>query len=66
MNIIINGVEKQFEKNDSIDKILKILCINSEIMAVSINMNIIKKDMWQTYKLKSGDKIEFLEFVGGG
>jgi hypothetical protein len=29
-------------------------------------MEVIKKEQWDTWKLKDGDKVEFLEFVGGG
>jgi len=29
-------------------------------------MNIIKQDSWDSYILKDGDKLELLDFVGGG
>jgi sulfur carrier protein len=35
-------------------------------MASAINMNIIKKENWETYIVQEGDKLELLEFVGGG
>ncbi len=66
MKIVINGLEKQFNDDDSIYDILESLSINSDIMAVAVNMNIIKKVLWTSYRLKDGDCLEFLEFVGGG
>jgi len=66
MQIIINGEKKQYRPDDNIATILTSLSIHSDIMAVAVNMNIVKKDLWDSYKLKDGDRLEFLEFVGGG
>ena len=35
-------------------------------MASAVNMNVIKNEEWETFKLKDEDKIEFIQFVGGG
>jgi sulfur carrier protein len=35
-------------------------------MAAAVNMNIVKKDDWATKVLEEDDKIELLDFVGGG
>jgi sulfur carrier protein len=35
-------------------------------MASAVNMDIVKKDNWDKYILKNNDKIELLQFVGGG
>ena len=35
-------------------------------MAVAINMQVIKKSLWESYVLQNGDEIEILDFVGGG
>jgi sulfur carrier protein len=35
-------------------------------MAAAVNMQIVKKDNWQNYEVKDGDKLELLDFVGGG
>ncbi len=66
MQIIINGEKKKCRPDENIATILTSLSIHSDIMAVAVNMNIVKKDLWNTYRLKDGDKLEFLEFVGGG
>lgn len=39
---------------------------NKKSVAVSINLEIIKQDKWNTYELKNGDVIECLTFMGGG
>lgn len=35
-------------------------------MAAAVNMDIVKKDEWINYFPKENDKIELLQFVGGG
>ena len=35
-------------------------------MAAAVNMDIVKQNDWKSYMLKDGDKLELLDFVGGG
>ena len=66
MNIIINGKSKSFIDNISLLMILKELSLEGKVMAAAVNMEIIKQDNWNKYKLKDGDRLELLDFVGGG
>jgi sulfur carrier protein len=66
MKITVNGKERKFKKNLTINEILKELEIVEMVMACAVNTQIVKKDEWNSFKPKSGDKLEFLEFVGGG
>jgi sulfur carrier protein len=66
INLIINGEEKSYEKENSINQIITILEIEGKVMAAAVNMEVVKKDNWDNFKPKDGDKIEFLQFVGGG
>jgi sulfur carrier protein len=66
INLIINGEEKSYEKENSISQIITILEIEGKVMAAAVNMEVVKKDNWNNFKPKDGDKIEFLQFVGGG
>jgi sulfur carrier protein len=66
INLIINGEEKSYEKENSISQIITILDIERKVMAAAVNMEVVKKDNWDDFKPKNGDKIEFLQFVGGG
>lgn len=45
---------------------LKELSLAGKVMAAAVNMDIVKQDSWSTYYLKDGDKLELLDFVGGG
>ena len=66
MNIIINGEDMNIEENKTLQNIILHLKIEDKVMASAVNMEIIKKDNWDNYILKENDKIELLQFVGGG
>jgi len=66
MIIIINGEQKEFEENITLLSVLEKLSLESKVMAAAVNMNIVKQEEWGEYRLKEGDKLELLDFVGGG
>ena len=66
MDIIINGEIKEFDENVTVSTVLKTLALEGKVMAAAVNMNIVKQDSWESYTLKDGDKLELLDFVGGG
>lgn len=66
MKIIVNGYEKEFEENLTLKNLIAQLQIEDKVMASAVNMDIIKKENWETYILQEDDKLELLEFVGGG
>ena len=66
MKIKINGIEKEIKENTTIKDLLSSLGVLEKTMAVAVNMKIVKKDDWDKFKLNEGDKIEALNFVGGG
>ena len=66
MNIIINGESKEFNSNITLLNVLKELSLEGKVMAAAVNMDIVKQDSWSTHKLSDGDKLELLDFVGGG
>lgn len=54
------------EKDANLYELIEFLKISDKVMAAAVNMNIVKKDDWESYRLQDGDKIELLNFVGGG
>ena len=66
MNLIINGEEKSFDKSLTIEQIMDTLQIKDKVMACAVNMQIIKKESWNSFIPNKNDKIELLQFVGGG
>ena len=66
MKIILNGKEKDVPDNVSVIELLSFLGINSERVAVEINLEVISRDLFKEHKLKEGDQIEIVSFMAGG
>ena len=66
MQIIINGDIKEFSDKITLSKLIEILSLEGKVMAAAVNMEIVKQIEWDSYILKDGDKLELLDFVGGG
>ncbi|WP_368029463.1 sulfur carrier protein ThiS [Arcobacter sp. s6] len=66
MTLIINGETKDFKDDFTLQNIITNLQIEDKVMAAAVNMNIVKKDDWNSFIPKNDDKIELLQFVGGG
>jgi sulfur carrier protein len=66
MEVTINGEVKKFPLNTTLFKVLKELSLDGKVMAAAVNMTIVKQNSWESYILNDGDKVELLDFVGGG
>lgn len=66
MQLIINGEEKTVDNNSTLQQIITNLQIEDKVMACAVNMEIVKKEKWGSFSPKENDKIELLQFVGGG
>lgn len=66
MKLIINAQTKEFEENSTLHVVLQKLNLVDKVMAAAVNMEIVKQDNWKNFQLKDGDKLELLDFVGGG
>jgi len=66
MKIIINGNEKEFKSGVTLLDVLKELSLEEKVMAAALNTQIIKQHEWGKCVLKDSDKLELLDFVGGG
>ena len=66
MTLIINGETKEFSDDSTLQNIITNLQIENKVMAAAVNMNIVKKDEWSNFIPKNDDKLELLQFVGGG
>ncbi len=66
MNIIINGETKEFNDGANLQEVLNALGLEGKVMAAAVNMDIVKQDKWSSHIVSDGDKLELLDFVGGG
>lgn len=66
MKLIINGEDRTVEENTTLKQIITDLQIEDKVMAAAVNMEIVKKENWDSFVPNDGDKLELLQFVGGG
>jgi sulfur carrier protein len=66
MKLIINGETKEFLEGITLLEVLKALNLETKVMAAARNMEIVKQNQWESCVLHDGDKLELLDFVGGG
>jgi thiamine biosynthesis protein ThiS len=64
--IVLNGESKQIASGQSILDLVQSLELPAERLAVEYNRKIIKRDYWGQQTLADGDKVEIVQFVGGG
>lgn len=66
MKLFINGESMEFENGKNIAEILVILGVEAKFFAITLNAKLVKKEDYERTILKDGDKIEMLQFMGGG
>lgn len=65
MKIVVNG-EQVGSNANTVQELLHELKIVQGHVAVEVNLAIIKKSDYDSCRLKDGDRIEIVNFVGGG
>ncbi len=66
MKLEINGEERCVPACGSIRELLENLGIKPDRIAVELNRRILKRGDWDTTTVKESDRIEIVQFVGGG
>jgi len=66
LKVIVNGNEKEFKERATLQELLEELELVGKVMAAAVNMDIVKQNSWNNHMLNDGDKLELLDFVGGG
>ena len=66
MRLIVNGENFDTSDTATVQDLLDKLGIVSGRVAVEVNLSIIRKADYVVHKLSNGDKIEIVNFVGGG
>jgi thiamine biosynthesis protein ThiS len=64
--IVLNGEPQEIAAGQSILDLLHFLKLPVERLAVEHNLKIVKRDHWNARVLEDGDKVEIVQFVGGG
>lgn len=66
MQIQLNGEQYQGSEAMTVAELLERLEIQSARVAVELNLDILPKTEYAATRLKEGDQLEVVHFVGGG
>ena len=64
--IQLNGKKVKIQRNLSIKDLIKKYRLKENKIAIELNGTILSKDRYKNKKVKNNDKIEIVQFIGGG
>ena len=64
--MIVNGKNMQLNDNATVKDLISKLNLNPQTIVVEVNLNIIPKEHHDSTILYKNDKVEIINFVGGG
>jgi len=66
MNLTINGEARVFTSAATLGALIEQLGMKSDRVAVELNREIVPRGQWEQTPLRDGDRLEIVQFVGGG
>ena len=67
MQVLLNGDSFSIEEDkNTIESLIQKLKLNPEVIIVELNRKIVEKKHYSQKKINQGDKIEIIQFIGGG
>jgi thiamine biosynthesis protein ThiS len=66
MRLLINGEERSFSGIGDIAGLVAALGLNPKKVAVERNLEIVPRSLYAMTRIADGDRIEIVNFVGGG
>jgi thiamine biosynthesis protein ThiS len=65
MKLTINGEDHVFPA-ETLDALVEQLGMKPDRVAIELNREIVSRDRWPQTPLHDGDRLEIVQFVGGG
>jgi thiamine biosynthesis protein ThiS len=66
IHVQVNGETKQLPSGTSVRALLDHLGLNPGRVAIEYNLEILPKTKWDATQVVAGDRLEIVQFVGGG
>jgi sulfur carrier protein len=66
MQIYLNGVEKQIPDTANMAKLIEILDLSGQRIAVEVNEELVPRSTFDEHRLNEHDRVEIIQAVGGG
>jgi sulfur carrier protein len=66
IHVHVNGEIKELAPGTSVRTLLDHLGLNPGRVAIEYNLEILPKAKWEETRVTAGDRLEIVQFVGGG
>ena len=66
MTLEINGERRSLPPLENLAELVSFLGVGSDRIAVEVNHRLIRRGQWSETRLSDQDKVEIVQFVGGG
>jgi thiamine biosynthesis protein ThiS len=66
MTLNVNGESREFSFVSTLSDLVAQLGMKPDRVAVELNRELVRRDLWPATRLADGDKLEIVHFVGGG
>jgi thiamine biosynthesis protein ThiS len=66
LRVQINGEAREVADELKLSELVKELSLAPQRVAIELNQQIVRRNLWPTTILADGDRIEIVHFVGGG
>jgi sulfur carrier protein len=66
MTLVINGENRTVSQVANVRELLQALGISEDRVAVELNRKIVRRDDWEKTAVSNHDRLEIVQFVGGG
>ena len=66
MKIVVNGETREVRGEMALGELLESLSMPAGRIAVELNKEVVPKRTWPDVRVREGDRLEIVHFVGGG
>ncbi|MFO7982335.1 MAG: sulfur carrier protein ThiS [Desulfuromonadales bacterium] len=66
MTIVVNGKPRELQTRVNLGQLLEDLDLDRQRVAVELNRDIVPRERFDDTSLADGDRVEVVQFVGGG
>ena len=66
IDIVVNGAPQQLDPGASVIDLISRLGLDPHRVAIEINRELVRRTAFDAHRIEPGDRIEIVEFVGGG
>jgi sulfur carrier protein len=67
VQIQINGAQREFAQSSiALSELIEKLSLAPQRIAIEVNGQIIRRADWESTDINDGDRVEIVQFVGGG